>query len=141
MALQQSSELRDVFARFYQALDAGDVSQVLDLLSRDQGVLGIGTDPDEWWSDFVTLERVYTAQLAELRQAGVRFRAGDPQCYQEGTVGWGADQARILLPDGTQHPLRLTAVFRREGDSWKIVQSHASIGVRNADAIGTELTT
>ena len=141
MALQHSAELRDLFMRFYQALDAGDVAQVLDLMSRDQGVLGIGTDPDAWWSDFVTLERVYTAQLAELRQAGVRFRAGDPQCYHEGDVGWGADQARILLPNGTQHALRLTAVFRREGDTWKLVQSHASIGVRNADAMGIALTT
>lgn len=141
MALHQSSELQGVVSRFYQALEGGDVSQILDLMSRDEGVLGIGTDPDEWWSDFVTIERVYTAQLAEMRRAGVRFRPGNPQCYHEGDVGWCADHARILLPDGTQQPMRLTAVFRREGDTWKMVQSHASIGVRNADAIGTALTT
>ena len=141
MALQQAPELREVFLRYYQAFEAGDVSQALELMSHDQGVLGIGTDPTEWWSDFTTLERVYTAQLAEMRAAGVRFRSGDPQCYQEGPVGWCADQARIILPNGTQQLVRLTAVFRREGDSWKVVQSHVSFGVPNADTIGTDLTT
>ncbi len=141
MALQQSPELREVFVRYSQAIADGDVSQVVELLSRDHGVLGIGTDPAEWWSDFATLERVYTAQLAELRAAGVRFRPGDPQCYQEGPVGWCADRARIILPNGTQQPVRLTAVFRREGDSWKLVHSHASFGVPNAAALGTDLTT
>ncbi len=141
MALQQSPDLREVFVRSSQAVADGDVSQVVELLSRDQGVLGIGTDPAEWWSDFVTLERVYTAHLAELRAAGVRFRPSDPQCYQEGPVGWCADQARIILPGGTQHVVRLTAVFRREGDNWKLVHSHASFGVPNADALGTDLTT
>ena len=71
----------------------------------------------------------------------VRFRPGDPQCYQEGTVGWCADRACIILPNGTQQLVRLTAVFRREGDSWKLVHSHASFGVPNADALGTDLTT
>ncbi len=140
MALQQAPELRDVFLRYYQALEQGNASMVLELMSRDHGVLGIGTDPAEWWSDFVSIERSYTAQLAEMRAAGVRFKPGDPQCYQEGTVGWGADQVRILLPNGTQRAVRLTAVFRREGDTWKMVQSHASIGVPNADALGTDLT-
>ncbi len=141
MALQESPELRDVFLRYYDAMERGDASMALDLMSRDQGVLGIGTDTDEWWSGFVTIERVFTAQLSELRRAGVRIKPGDPQCYQEGDVGWGADRGRILLPNGQQHPLRLTAVFRREGNAWKMVQSHASLGVRNAEALGTDLTT
>ena len=76
-----------------------------------------------------------------MRTPDARFQPGDPQCYQEGSVGWCADQARIVLPDGTEQRIRLTAVFHQEGGDWKMVQSHASLGVPNAEAIGTDLTT
>lgn len=141
MALEQSAELRELFLRYYQALEQGDVGMALDLVSREQGTLSIGTDPNEWWSDYSTLERVFALQLAEMRDAGVRFLPGDPQCYAEGSVGWGADRARIVLPSGMEQGIRLTAVFHREGNDWKMVQSHASLGVPNTEALGTDLTT
>lgn len=37
--------------------------------------------------------------------------------------------------------IRMTAVFHREDGAWKIVQCPASLGVRNAEAIGTDLIT
>ncbi len=141
MALQPSAELREVFLHFYQAFEQGDADLALGLTSREEGVLSIGTDPDEWWRDYATLERVYTAQFNELRDVGVRLQPGDVQCYHEGNVGWCADRARFVLPDGTEQPIRLTAVFHREGDEWQIVQSHASLGVRNEEALGRDLTT
>jgi hypothetical protein len=141
MALQQSAELRKVFLRFYQAFERGDATLALGLMSREEGVLGIGTDPNEWWDDSATKERVYTAQLNEMRESGITLPAGDPQCYQEGSVGWCADCAIIVLPDGTQQPIRLTAVYHQEGGDWKMVQSHSSLGVPNEQAIGTDLTT
>ena len=140
MALQESFELRDLCLRFYQAMEAGNASQALGLVSREQGGLSIGTDPAEWWSDYASVERVYDAQLPEMRDASVRFQPGEVQCYHEGTVGWCADRPRIILPDGTEQSMNLTAVFHKEGDTWKVVQSHACFGVPNADAIGTDLT-
>ena len=141
MALEQSPELRELFLRLYQAFERGEVDVALGLMSREPGVLSIGTDPDEWWDAYTTLERVYQAQLGEMRDMGIRFQPGDPQCYVEGSVGWGADQARIVLPDDTEQPIRMTAVFPVEDGAWKIVQSPASLGVRNTEALGTELTT
>ncbi len=141
MALQHAADLREAFLRFYQAFERGDANLALELMSREEGVLSIGTDPDEWWNDAATLERVYTAQLREMHDAGIRLQPGDPQCYAEGNVGWCADRARFILPDGTEQMVRLTGVFHREGGEWKMVQSHASIGVRNQETIGTDLTT
>ena len=141
MALKQSSELRDLVLRLYQAFEWGELDVALGLMSREPGVLSIGTDPDEWWDTYATLEHVYQAQLGEMRDVGIRFQPGDPQCYAEGSVGWCADQARIVLPDDTVQPIRMTLVFHREGGDWKIVQAHASLGVRNVEALGTELTT
>ncbi len=141
MALEQAADLREVFLRYYQALQQGDAALATGLTSREDGVLGIGTDPNEWWSDYPTLERIFTTQLREMREAGVTFQPGEAQCYQEGTVGWCADRPRLSLPDGTEVPARLTAVFHREAGDWKMVQFHTSIGVSNAEAIGTDLTT
>ncbi|HSH81705.1 MAG TPA: nuclear transport factor 2 family protein [Herpetosiphonaceae bacterium] len=141
MALQHAADLREAFLRFYQAFERGDADLALGLMSREEGVLSIGTDPDEWWTDSATLERVYRAQFGEMRDAGIKLQPGDLQCYTEGNVGWCADRARIILPNGTEQPVRLTGVFRREGGEWKMVQSHASIGVRNQETIGTDLTT
>ena len=141
MALQQSAELREVFLRLYQSFEHADAALATSLVSREEGVLSIGTDPDEWWSDYATIERVYTAQLGEMRDAGLRFQPGDPQCYHNGNVGWCADRARLTLPDGTVQPVRLTAVFHQEGGEWKMVQLHTSFGVRNEEAFGTDLTT
>lgn len=141
MALQQSPELHEIFLRMYQALEAGDTDWVLEHMSREQGALSIGTDPSEWWDDPAVIARVYAQQLSELRTTGVHFQAGNPQCYQEGTVGWGADQARFVQSDGNEQPMRITAVFHREEDTWKIVQWHASLGIANVDALGTYLPT
>ena len=141
MALEQSADVREVFLRYYQAIQTADVGLLATLLSHEEGVLGIGTDPAEWWSGYATLERIITAQMREMRDAGVTFQPGDAQCYSEGSVGWCADQGRIRLPDGPEVPARITAVFHQEGGDWKMVQFHTSIGVPNAEAIGTDLTT
>ena len=131
MALQQSAELREVLRRFDEAMERGDASSVLEIMSREEGVLSIGTDPDEWWSDFATIEQVYTAQLNEMRESGGTFQVSDRHCYQEGSVGWCADRGTMVLPDGTQKPVRLTAIFHQEGGDWKMVHSHVSLGVPN----------
>jgi hypothetical protein len=41
------------------------------------------------------------------------------------------------MPDGQEIPCRLTGVLRLEGGEWKVIQSHASIGVPNAQAFGS----
>ena len=81
MALQQSDELREVFLRFYQAFEQADADLALRLVSQEQGILSIGTDPDEWWTDYATFEQVSRAQLGEMRNAGIRFQPTEPQCY------------------------------------------------------------
>lgn len=140
MALQQAPELRDILSRFYQALETGDGPGILEFMSREQGALSIGTDPAEWWDDAAALERVYSSQPAEMRDAGVHIEAGEIQCYRDGNVGWCADQPRFSAV-GREQRMRITAVFHKEGAGWKVVQSHASFGVKHTDALGTDLTT
>jgi ketosteroid isomerase-like protein len=137
--MESSPELRDLTLRFYQALSTGDVSFLEQFLSQQPGVLNIGSDPTEWWSGYDTFLQVSKAQFQEMG-GSLRVTGADPQAYSEGTVGWVADRASFELPDGTQFPFRLTAVYHKEDGAWKLVHSHNSVGVRNEEVMGRHLT-
>ena len=107
--------------------------------SQKDGVLAIGTDPAEWWAGYAAITKVFKAQLKET--GGFQILADTPQAYSAGSIGWVAGQPTLRLPDGTEMPFRLTAVFQKEQDDWKIVQWHVSIGISNEDVIGETLTT
>jgi hypothetical protein len=135
VALQRSSELTSVVESIYNALSTGDADTVAGLLTTGDGLTFIGTDPTEWYTDRESVLTLVRSQSG----AGVKVRAGDIQAFEEGTVGWVADKGTFILPDGTEVPFRLTAVFRQEDGGWRMVQEHASIAVDNEEVIGTEL--
>jgi ketosteroid isomerase-like protein len=136
--MQEMPELRTVMAGFYKALSSGDAATIDGLICDHAGVLGIGTDPDEWWDGHGTLLDKMKTQMNEM--GGVKIVGSDPRAYSEGTVGWVADRPRFKLDDGTESPFRLTAIFHKEKDGWKVVQFHTSVGVPNEELIGKELT-
>jgi hypothetical protein len=138
--MEQSGELRDVMLGFYKALGTGDVSFFDRHFSAADEVRGIGTDPVEWWRGGATVAGVWKEQL-EAMGGSMSISPGELEAYAEGSVGWVADQATFSLPDGSQIPIRFTAVFHREDGVWKLVQSHGSIGVSNEESIGQELPT
>lgn len=137
--MNQSVELKNVLLHLYESLSSGDIVAIEHLFSHQDGVLAIGTDPNEWWAGYDTIDRVFKAQLPEMG-GNVKIKAGELNAFVEGTAGWTADSATMQLPNGQGIPIRLTAVFHREGEEWKIVQYHASIGVLNAEVLGKELT-
>lgn len=133
--VQPSSEIADVLRRIYAAVSEGDEATLSDALSRSDGLVFIGTDPDEWFEERAAIQEMLGAQA----KAGVTVRPGPIAAFEEGTVGWVADQGTFVLADGEEVPFRMTMVVHREDGGWKIVQEHASIAVRNEEALGVEL--
>ena len=133
--MEPAPELRDAVLRLYDAFSRGDADLVERLTSRQEGLVFIGTDPDEWLGDLPSIRRMLQAQAG----AGITVIPGDILSYREGSIGWTADRGAFRLPDGTEVPFRLTAVFRQEDGDWKLVQEHASFGVSNEEALGEEL--
>ncbi len=133
--MHPSTELADVLRRIYAAVSDGDEAVLAGVLSRSDGLVFIGTDPDEWFDDTASIRSLLKAQA----EAGVKVRPGPIAAFQEGTVGWVADRGAFVLSDGSEAPFRITMVFHREDSAWKIVQEHASFGVRNEEALGVEL--
>lgn len=133
--MEHSPELKAVMLRYYEAMSQGDVGFMDRILSSQREVLMIGTDPNEWWVDPATINQTLKAQA----QAGIKVLSGDLFAYREGAVGWVADRGKFVLPDCTEASFRWTAVFLQEGDEWRLVQGHASIGVPNVEALGMDL--
>jgi ketosteroid isomerase-like protein len=127
------NDLADVVGRFYEAFNARDIDMVERMSSDDEGAIAIGTDPDEWWEGGREIKAVLREYLGQAR---LTLKPGQPRIGQTGDVAWFADQPAFVTPDGHEIPCRLTGVLRREAGEWRIVQSHSSIGVPNAQVLG-----
>ena len=137
--MEPSSDLKELYFRSCEAMSSGDFSFFERHFSQKNGVLAIGTDPSEWWTGYDTITRVFKVQLKEA--GGFQILANIPQAYKDGSIGWIAGRPTLKLPDGKEMPLRLTAVFQKEQNGWKIVQWHFSAGISNEGLIGETLTT
>jgi ketosteroid isomerase-like protein len=137
--MEQSAELKELTLRFYTALSSSDLAFVKQHFSQQEGVLVIGTDPQEWWAGHATITKVFKAQMEEMGQ--FTLEPGAPQAYSAGGAGWAADRPTFRFADGTAFPVRITMVFQQEDGEWKVVHMHASSGISNQDALGKTLTT
>jgi hypothetical protein len=117
-----------VYVQYTKALSWGDASSLLETFSRNPGVIEIGSAPDAWTEGYESIANRLTEVFKGL--AGTIIEPGDLKAFQEGTVAWLADRPTMTTPDGMRVSARVTAVFRCEGDGWKIVQSHFSMGRR-----------
>jgi ketosteroid isomerase-like protein len=133
--MEKSSELAAVLQSIYTAISDGDGDALTGCISAREGLVFIGTDPDEWFQDAATIKQMLRAQAS----AGVKVQAGSIVAFEEGTVGWVADRGAFVMADGTQVPFRITAVFHRENGAWMLVQEHASIAISNEEALGVAL--
>jgi SnoaL-like domain len=134
--MERSEELRDFVLLYCQAIASGDMGFLERHMSRQDGLLVIGTDDHDLWASYATVMQGYGAQVS-ARGRGIPLVASDPQAYREGNVGWAADRVKIRLPDTTEIPCRLTMVWHLENGDWKIVQHHLSIDVGSDDTEAT----
>ena len=128
--MQPAPELCALLERYYESSAQGDTSFLDQLIARDPGALVIGTDAAEWWRGGDQIYEIWSA--ARRERGGLPVEGSQPQAFRSGDVGWLDDRALWRLPDGRTIPFRLTAVFHRDGQEWRLVQAHFSIGVPNA---------
>lgn len=137
--MKHSYDLADLMLQLYKAISRGDFFFIDELISQNPGTLWIGSDPEEWWDDRNRLMRAWQNQVEELG-GPMNIRSEGLHAYENGDIGWVADQAVAQLQDGTEISFRFTAVFEREDERWKIVQAHNSVGIPNEDLVGAKLT-
>jgi uncharacterized protein (TIGR02246 family) len=125
-------EIRAVFDQMIEAQNAGDAERVRSMLSQRPDAVHIGTDAEEWWTSKQVADAVGAVGGADDIQAV----SDDTEIHVQGDVAWAEGRGRFTSAGGGERPVRMTAVFAREDDQWKVVQSHASIGVPNEDIFG-----
>jgi hypothetical protein len=114
--------------RFYDRLSASDVDSFDSIVSSDPSTVVIGTAIGEIHSDRAKLRYGFEAE-------GARIVAGDPVAHEEGSVGWVIDEPSFVFGDMPPVKTRLSAVFHREDDAWKMVHMHVSAGVPDEEVV------
>jgi ketosteroid isomerase-like protein len=125
-------EVRKVIEEGLDALNAGDAARLRSMLSERVDGAHIGTDAEEWETSKQVVDAVAAAGGADDIQAV----ADDIDIHIQGDVAWAEGHGRFTRAGGGERPVRVTWVLIRENGQWKCVQSHASIGVPDADIFG-----
>ncbi|HEX2192632.1 MAG TPA: nuclear transport factor 2 family protein [Acidimicrobiales bacterium] len=126
--MQPSQTVRDATLHFYDRLSASDVAGFDEVVAFD-AVLIIGTAPGEWVTDRASMRFGFETEGVRLESGGAAV------AYEEGTMGWVADQPTFYFPDGSAMSTRLTAVFRQETGRWVLVHMHVSVGVPDDEVL------
>jgi ketosteroid isomerase-like protein len=129
--MADSDGVRDVLMGFVDAMNRGDGEAAALTHSDADDALIIGSDPAEWFQGAGARD-VFRQQ----GEGGMQVRVEEPVVGADGDVGWFAGRGAFVLPDGTEHAFRATGVCRREGGEWRILQSHTSFAVPNAEVFG-----
>ena len=127
-----TSGVKGTVSEFTDAFNRSDAEAMVGLFAATDDVLGIGTDPTEWWHGPAALLPVLRAQLQEMADA--TFEVGETV----GAANWLAAQCSISTPGAPAIPARLTMVCTSDG---RIEHFHLSVGVANEDLLGQTLTT
>jgi ketosteroid isomerase-like protein len=132
--MERSSEVEQLIVAWFEAVTKGDPSLVATHVSPSDMTRLIGSDPSEV---FTGGEAVSAFLAGEVAGAGghATFTPTDIEAFREGNVAWATTQLTISIPERGQVSPRWSAVLRFEDETWKFVQTHASIGVPN-DQIG-----
>ena len=125
--MQESEEVKEAWVRFCDGVSEGKVERFDDIVSQEANLI-IGTGPGEL---VTTREQMRFGFETE----GVTLESRDVRAYEEGSLGWAVDEPKFGFPDGSSFDCRVTAIARREGDTWKLVHAHFSVGVPDEEVV------
>jgi ketosteroid isomerase-like protein len=125
--MSTKDEVRAAFVRYLDALARGDIAAIEEMISRDPAALIVGSDPSEWWRGHV--EAVAGLKRIFDKVGGLPVAPNEPAVFISGDLGWVVDRPRVNIP-GIDIDFRMSFVFRREDNGWKLLHLHASRSVK-----------
>ncbi|HSF79863.1 MAG TPA: nuclear transport factor 2 family protein [Anaerolineales bacterium] len=126
--MQPCDELKNIVLQHYNKFHTGEQAHSIeDTYSRQEGVVIISNDPNEWFDDRCSIDVFIKAGGSSQLDIEVQNLVA----YCEGSVGWTADRVTVKLPNGVGIPVRHTRIFHQEDGAWKLVHLHTCIAVLN----------
>jgi len=123
--------LRAAVERLYADLGRDDAEWAPDTVAEDTASLVIGSDPDEWWQGHAAICAAWAKAKAE--HGGTALSPERLAISRHGDVAWVTDEPSYAVEGGrSQGSLRLTMVFVREPERWRLAHLHASVAVPNS---------
>src|SRR4029077_5208049 len=103
--------------RMYRNWERLDADVFADAIARQPGSLMIGSDAEEWWEGYDAISAVIRVQFQEFKDElpAIRFDVEGIDAWKEGTVGWVASRALMVIEGMAPLPTRSTVVLREEG--------------------------
>jgi hypothetical protein len=128
--MQESTAVASAWLRFCEGVSNGAVEQFDDIVSQ-QANLVIGTAPGEMITERDRMRFGFETE-------GVTLGSRSARGYEEGSLGWVVDEPTFGFPDGTSFDCRVTAIARKEGELWKLVHAHFSVGVPDEEVVALQ---
>ena len=126
---ESSADIEQLLRDVVDAIAGTKIDEIARRTSHDLCAVAIGSDPGEWTEGYDETMRLMRGSTPDA-ELGITAGLDDVKAFREGTVGWAAGHGYFEL-EGKRVPVRLTAVVHQENGEWKVVQTHASIGVPN----------
>ena len=126
-----SAELVNLYRKLLEDVSSGNKAGLNSLLADDPGVILVGTAPDE----LIQGREEVISVISEATARGFRLIPGSPLGYESGDIGWVVDRSYFSF-SGLEVADRMTAVFTRTKNGWRLVLLHHSVGIPD-DNLGT----
>lgn len=125
--MRESPAVAEAWLRFCDGVSSKRVDEFDDIVSAEATLI-IGTAPGENVTDRHAMRFGFETE-------GITLQSREAVGYEEGTLGWVVDQPRFVFPDGSGMDCRLTAIFRNEDVTWRLVHAHFSVGVPDDEVV------
>ncbi len=119
-----SVELVNLYRKLLEDISSGNQSGIVAVLADDPGVILVGTAQDEFFEG----RDAVISLVARVIEAGVQLVLGSPLGYESGDTGWVVDRSHFSF-NGLEVADRMTAVFTRTQNGWRLVHLHHSVGI------------
>ncbi len=130
MLTENPADAYRAVTEYFDALVSGDVERLAEMMSAAEYYVKIGTDAGEVVEGGDNAFEYYRHHAASAQDFTIAYEKLDVR--ERGGVAWFYTRQRWRLAwRGAREELamRMTGVLEKEGDRWKFVQIHASVGL------------
>jgi len=142
MSANQSSQtetdikaILDTLESFRTGWEKSDADQILSTIAQQEDVVIYGTDLVERWIGYEAFFGPVLEQVKALVDPVYTWGENEPRINAQGDIGWASGDLSIAFEMNgipQEVSMRSTYLLSRQGEEWKIVQAHFSVGEEQA---------